>query len=145
MGSLDKARTFLVTFIRNKMLKACLTVFIGVLVLHLDKVDGKQCFDCKIISGDNPSDDCGDFDQRTPQCRVADSGDCMTTTITGSGQKFEVHSCDALAVCEDQKNRCIDQDGATQCCCDGELCNSSTFLYGSFLVLLPALLAQRLM
>ena len=38
-----------------------------------------------------------------------------------SGQKFEVHSCDILAVCEDQKNRCIDQDGATQCCCDGEL------------------------
>ena len=44
----------------------------------------------------------------------------------GGGEKSYVAGdnisvADILAVCEDQKNRCIDQDRATQCCCDGEL------------------------
>ena len=57
-----------------------------IVTLLIRSVDGKQCYACKVISGGNDSDDCGDFDRRTPQCRVADSGDCMTTTITGSAE-----------------------------------------------------------
>merc|ERR1712154_168518 len=148
MGSCQLSTVLITPWTKQqKMVKTYLTVFIAVIVNHLDKVDGKQCYDCKVISGENQSDDCGYFDQRTPQCRVSDDGDCLTTTITGSGQKFEVHSCDVLADCKDQKNRCVSQEGTTQCCCDGELCNSdhpssATFPYGSLFILLPAFLVM---
>merc|ERR1712154_92011 len=126
----------------RKMFKIVLSVFVSLLVL--EQVSGKQCFDCMWTS--NEGDTCGDFNDSTKKCNVADGVSCLKTSAKADGEKASVHTCDMAGLCSGQKNECKKQSAmgvtAKVCCCDGELCNSGSFLYGSVLVVFSALLAH---
>merc|ERR1711997_127159 len=127
----------------EKMFKVVLSVFVSLLVL--EQVSGKQCYDC---TWSKTLDTCGNFDSSTKKCNVAEGVSCLKTTAKANGEKASIHTCDALGVCSGQKNKCKKQSiraSAELCCCDGELCNSGSFLFGSVLVVFSALVAQWMM
>merc|ERR1711997_1153974 len=130
----------------EKMFKVVLSVLVSLLVL--EQVSGKQCYDCV---WSKTLDTCGDFDSKTTKCNVAEGVSCLKTTAKANGEKASIHSCDGgiIGVCSGQKNECKKQSlgGVSNklCCCDGELCNSGTFLFGSVLVVFSALVAHWMM
>merc|ERR1712025_825583 len=142
---------------RQKMFKIILSVFISLLVL--EQVSGKKCYNCAWYSDSEEDSNCGDFDDSTPTCPLPDGGSCLKVSGKFDGEKGSVHTCDYLideegedGLCSGQKNKCkkqtVDWDEeitAKVCCCDGDLCNSGSFLYGSVLVVVSAILAQWMM
>merc|ERR1711997_228856 len=128
----------------RKMFKIVLSVFVSLLVLK--QVSGKQCFDCTWTS--NAEDTCGDFDDSTKKCNVTEGVSCLKTSVKADGEKASFHQCDdpLVSMCTGQENQCkkakVMGVTAKACCCDGDLCNSGPFLYGSILVVFSALLAH---
>merc|ERR1711973_323592 len=95
-------------------------------------------------------DNCGEFDSSTPTCTVDDSVSCIKTSAKAAGVKVSNHMCDVTiggqgGMCSGQKNKCTTVGGVKQCCCDGNLCNSGTLLYGSVLLMITTLLAGLIM
>merc|ERR1712066_99872 len=134
-----------------KMFKLVLTIFISCLVV--DQGHGKQCFDCESNNATHTFDTCGDFPDSTKKCTLADGGSCYKHIDKEDGHKFVKRGCDGdnsldgVSVCvqNNLKNKCKKINGITLCCCDEDLCNSATFIYGSVLVLLPSLMTQWFM
>merc|ERR1712154_54932 len=91
-------------------------------------------------------DTCGEYDSTTTTCTISDSGDCYKSHASGGGVKVSTHGCDTGGVmCAGQKNKCDSAGGLKVCCCDGNLCNSGTLLYGSLLLMVTTTLAGLIM
>uniref|UniRef100_A0A0N5C0X9 UPAR/Ly6 domain-containing protein n=1 Tax=Strongyloides papillosus TaxID=174720 RepID=A0A0N5C0X9_STREA len=72
----------------------------------------------------------------------------INTNRNESGKVVIEYSCggDTLALCDNVTNACLSAGvhNITTCCCDKDLCNTSTFLNSSFSLLLLVFLTQLL-
>merc|ERR1711997_473979 len=126
------------------MMKIILAVCLSVLAFQT--VEAKECYLCGATTGGiAEADTCGSFDSNTAKCTLTGDNKCYKTYAKAAGVKVTAHGCDlnTASFCKDKKNKCRKESGTTICCCDGDLCNSGHQLYGSVMILLAALLAQR--
>merc|ERR1739844_286292 len=131
------------------MIKIILAVCLS--VLAFETVEAIKCYQCGASTGGPVEvDTCGGFDSSTATCTTTNTtGEnvCYKTYAKAAGVTATVHGCDVdvslASFCKDKKNKCRKESGTTICCCDGDLCNSGQHLYGSVMILLASLLAQR--